>query len=66
MSASSSISSSSAAICAPMACVRVVFRQNKAPDGQWVDAPVDQATGTDLENAILTRARQIRMSTVAK
>jgi hypothetical protein len=43
-----------------------VFRQNKAPDGQWVDAPVDQATGTDLENAILTRARQIRMSTVAK
>jgi len=43
-----------------------VFRQNKGPDGQWVDAPVDQATGTDLENAILTRARQIRMSTVAK
>jgi hypothetical protein len=43
-----------------------VFRQNKTPDGQWVDAPVDQATGTDLENAILTRARQIRMSTVAK
>ena len=43
-----------------------VFRQNKAPDGQWADAPVDQATGTELENAILTRARQIRMSTVAK
>jgi len=43
-----------------------VFRQNRTPDGQWVDAPVDQATGTDLENAILTRARQIRMSTVAK
>ena len=43
-----------------------VFRQNMAPNGQWVDAPVDQATGTDLENAILTRARQIRMSTVAR
>jgi len=37
-----------------------------APSGQWVDAPVDQSTGTDLENAILTRARQIRMSTVAR
>jgi len=44
-----------------------VFRQNKDPKtGQWVDAPVDQTTGTDIENAILTRARQIRMSTVAK
>jgi Domain of unknown function (DUF3576) len=43
-----------------------VFRQNKDPSGNWVDAPVDQATGTDIENAILTRARQIRMSTVAK
>ncbi len=43
-----------------------VFRQNKGPDGQWVDAPVDAATGTDIENAILSRARQIRMSTVAK
>lgn len=43
-----------------------VFRQNLAANGQWIDAPVDQATGTDLENAILTRARQIRMSTVAR
>jgi hypothetical protein len=43
-----------------------VFRQNKDPSGQWVDAPVDQTTGTNIENAILTRAREIRMSTVAK
>lgn len=43
-----------------------VFRQNKDPNGNWVDAPVDQSTGTDIENAILTRARQIRMSTVAQ
>ena len=43
-----------------------VFRQDKDPTGQWVDAPVDQTTGTDIENAILTRARQIRMSTVAQ
>jgi hypothetical protein len=43
-----------------------VFRQRKDSSGQWADAPVDQATGTDLENAILTRARQLRLSTAAK
>jgi hypothetical protein len=43
-----------------------VFRQRRDPGGQWVDAPVDQATGTDIENAILTRARQMRLSTAAK
>lgn len=42
-----------------------VFRQNKDASGQWADASVDQTTGTSIENAILTRARQIRMSTVA-
>jgi len=42
-----------------------VFRQTRNPDGQWVDASVDQATGTDLENAILTRARQMRLSTAS-
>jgi Domain of unknown function (DUF3576) len=43
-----------------------VFRQNRDKNGQWVDAPVDQTTGTGIENAILARARQIRMSTVAQ
>ena len=43
-----------------------VFRQNKDASGQWVDAAVDQTTGTGIENAILSRARQIRMSTVQK
>jgi hypothetical protein len=43
-----------------------VFRQSRQANGQWVDATVDQATGTDLENAILTRARQMRLSTAAK
>jgi Domain of unknown function (DUF3576) len=42
-----------------------VFRQNRDQAGQWVDASVDQATGTDLENSILTRARQMRLSTAA-
>jgi hypothetical protein len=30
--------------------------------GGWADIPVDEAVGTDLENAILTRARQLRMA----
>ena len=40
-----------------------VFHQHRTPSGQWVDAPIDKTTDTDLENAILTRARQIRLST---
>jgi len=43
-----------------------VFRQRRDGNGQWVDATVDPATGTDLENAILTRARQMRLSTASK
>jgi hypothetical protein len=43
-----------------------VFRQKRDGSQQWVDANVDQATGTDLENAILTRARQMRLSTASK
>jgi hypothetical protein len=38
-----------------------VFRQTNQ-GGTWVDAPVALNTGTDLENAILTRARQLRIS----
>lgn len=43
-----------------------VFRQQRTPDGVWVDAAVDQSTVTDLENAILTRARQIRINTAQR
>lgn len=43
-----------------------VFRQDRNANGNWVDAPVDQKTETDIENAILSRAREIRMSTVAQ
>ncbi len=43
-----------------------VFRQKRDGGAQWVDAAVDQATGTDLDNAILTRARQMRLSTAAR
>jgi hypothetical protein len=39
-----------------------VFRQVKNASGTWQDAPVAAATAGSLENAILTRARQIRMA----
>jgi hypothetical protein len=38
-----------------------VFRQ-EMQGATWVDAPVAPSTATDLENAILTRARQLRVS----
>ena len=38
-----------------------VFRQVRQ-DGGWTDAPVDRATGPQLENAILTRARTLKSS----
>jgi Domain of unknown function (DUF3576) len=43
-----------------------VFRQKRDTTGQWVDAAVEPQTGVDLENAILTRARQLRLSTASK
>lgn len=43
-----------------------VFRQKRDQSGQWVDAAVEPQTGVDLENAILTRARQLRLSTASK
>jgi hypothetical protein len=42
--------------------VRVsVFRQNRTDDG-WTDAVVTKTTSVNLENQILTRARQLRFS----
>lgn len=44
--------------------VRVaVFKQQAARNGStWVDAQVDPRTNTEIENAILTRARQLRIA----
>ena len=44
--------------------VRVsVFKQTQSgKGGGWVDAQVDQRTNTEIENAILTRARQLRIA----
>lgn len=39
-----------------------LFKQVRDGSGQWVDAPVTPQTETDVENAILTRARQLRIS----
>jgi hypothetical protein len=40
--------------------VRVsIFRQVQQ-GGQWVDAPVDRATATDIENKVLARARELK------
>ncbi|RMD62639.1 MAG: DUF3576 domain-containing protein [Alphaproteobacteria bacterium] len=39
-----------------------VFRQVRTADGTWVDAKVEPKTATDLEDAILTRARQLRVA----
>ena len=32
--------------------------------GNWIDAPSATQTETDIENAILTRARQLRLSNI--
>jgi hypothetical protein len=39
-----------------------VFRQTKDASGNWVDATVAAATSGSIENAILTKARQIRLA----
>lgn len=41
-----------------------VFRQNRSNEG-WVDAAVNAETATKLEDAILTRARELRLAASA-
>ena len=41
-----------------------VFKQTKDATGNWVDTPTAAQTETDIENAILTRARQLRLSNI--
>ncbi len=41
-----------------------IFRQEREPSGMWVDKPVDPQTVKDLENAILSRSRHYRSTTV--
>ena len=41
-----------------------VFKQTKDATGQWVDATVAAQTDIDIENSILTKARQLRLSNI--
>ena len=41
-----------------------VNKQVRDVNGAWVDAVAADQTATDIENAILTRARQLRLSNV--
>jgi hypothetical protein len=41
-----------------------VFRQERAETGEWIDATVNPATAREIENAILTRARQLRLNVI--
>jgi hypothetical protein len=38
-----------------------VFRQTSSANG-WVDASVERATATGIEDSILTRARELRIA----
>src|SRR5205809_416323 len=39
-----------------------VFKQNRDASGSWIDAPSASQTETDIENAILDKARRLRLS----
>jgi len=41
-----------------------VHKQLRAPDGGWLDAPVDETLARELEDRILTRARELRLADV--
>ncbi|MDO8837587.1 MAG: DUF3576 domain-containing protein [Parvibaculum sp.] len=41
-----------------------VFRQTRSDKGEWIDAAVAGNTPLQIENAILVRARQLRISTI--
>jgi hypothetical protein len=42
-----------------------LFQQRRDPSGAWADAEVNRKTATDLEDTILTRARQLRIASAA-
>ena len=41
-----------------------VFRQQRDAGGQWRDASVGPEVSTEFENAVLTRARDLRLRAV--
>jgi hypothetical protein len=43
-----------------------VFRQTQDGAGRWTDAAVGGEVSTEVENAVLTRARELRLQSVAE
>ncbi|MSO69946.1 MAG: DUF3576 domain-containing protein [Alphaproteobacteria bacterium] len=43
-----------------------LFRQVRGLAGDWIDAPTNPRTSTDLEEKILERARQLKISSVGE
>ncbi len=43
-----------------------LFQQRRDAAGNWSDAAVEEKTATDLEDAILTRARQLRVDQASR
>lgn len=43
-----------------------LFQQRRETTGGWIDATVDEKTASDLEDAILTRARQLRVEQASR
>jgi hypothetical protein len=41
-----------------------VFRQRRDGRGEWIDEPVDPKTAVELEDKILTKARELRIASV--
>ncbi|MEL6360426.1 MAG: DUF3576 domain-containing protein [Pseudomonadota bacterium] len=41
-----------------------VFKQAQNDDGRWIDTVVNPATQREIENSILTRARQLRLNQI--
>ena len=42
----------------------IVYKQAKMKDGSWANSNADPAVATELENIILTKARQLRIHSV--
>ncbi len=43
-----------------------VFRQKRDINGDWIDSATDEQLDRDLEDSILTRARQLRINSIPK
>jgi hypothetical protein len=43
-----------------------LFQQRREASGSWIDTAVDNQTAKDLEDAILTRARQLRVEQASR